>query len=221
MLITEKAISDYAWCPTLFQELDGNSKRFKSPRDKSADFFDFLRSALATRVSNSKVYVDPTTSKAVPYQGDFWVVLDSGENQLLMVFAEAFLKRLPDGVLQVCLVRKQRRKRPRAEDSLKAEEFVRCLFARTIQQLFADSSVLVATQYQDGVEDITLDPSSVDLEQADAYVETIRAAVEGEISLEAKTYRCRYCWWRHECSRASAPTQASNTPSSGPRLDIL
>ena len=72
-MITEKGMNDTAWCPVLWLETKGNSKRIKPGRDW--DPMERIQKALITGVNNKGAIIEDVglARKAESYSGDFWL----------------------------------------------------------------------------------------------------------------------------------------------------
>lgn len=223
-MITEKAIKDYVWCPTLFRDVAGNTKRFKPDRKWSDTTLLSIREALLQGQSNKKAYISTTMVdgyyylKAEPYEGDFWVVVSVGDNKLLLAFQQLVWSKASISYLY----RFPRCKKPRSEEALKAESHVRVLLADAWSECAGgETNVSVNTIYEGSLDVFTtINPTLVQRAEAESFIEEVRLAYEGEIPLRANTDKCGVCWFRKECPKVEK-LEVPDTDSSASVYGIL
>jgi len=218
-MLTEKALSDFAWCPTLFKDKAGNPKRFKPDRNSTDDTLECIHSALTTGVKNKRVVVSKITggNKVEGYGPDIWLRVFAGDVQLLVCVAEVTLVKQDGGPWGVFITRNQRRKTPRAEDQLKSEEFLRMILARSFKEYFPRLVVEARTLYE-GSTDLwkTQEVSNEQFRQAEEYFKLIEDVYQGDVVRPSNLDRCNVCYFNKECPKAQvAPVENTTLPKLG------
>jgi len=192
-MITEKGIKDHAWCPTLWKDTEGNSKRYKEER-RSDPTWDLIRQAAETGEPNQRCYVEKGVDslKITSYDDrGLWLITPGGEETTLLLSIEEI--RAQADVLTV----RRRQRQSDNEDMRYAEEMTRRVLQMEFELLFPEMDVVVETKY-DGMRDIekTEMLTEEEVDEATRYMDIIRASSEGEMALQANTDRCPMCWWR-------------------------
>lgn len=221
-MLTEKAISDYVWCPTLLREPEGKLKRFKDDRRHGDDSMELIHAGLTTGASNKKVIISKVEGglRAEAYDKDMWMCLTAGDTQILITLTEASLVKEPAGPWRVTAIRHQHRKAPRADDQIRGEEMVRVIVASSLKVYFTRLSVTVRTVY-DGIYEgppeahTTIDPSLVKIAEAEAFFREIEDVYQGDIQRPSKLDRCQYCWWKKGCPKAEVVDIKPELPQVG------
>jgi len=189
-MITEKGISDYVWCQTLYRDLEGNAKRVKP--DRPDNTLEAIKEALQTQQPNKKCVVDTSRIGKIlveSYSNDFWLAVPTATTSLLVTLSYVLKEEN-----KIRFVRKRDR-RPRTEEAMIAERFIRRMIYREVKQNFY-APVTVETQY---LGDQTLYCDNLEpkqLEEADAFFEKVREVADGEAYLAINQNHCPYCWWK-------------------------
>jgi hypothetical protein len=223
-LLTIRALSDYDWCPTLFRDTEGNKKRFKDDRHHADETLEQIYTALVTRNHNKVASISPIRDgvKAEPYGTDFWAVITVEDTQLLIPFTEV---RLTKAGTQpwVFTLRRTERRRPNSDSRLQVEIYFRHLLARALREVVPSRlTIKTETKYEGQIHpDVSDEPTPEEMQAVEQYVEEVRKAESGEISLVPRTDRCPMCWWRRQCpvSQEIERVRPENR-TSGPILNI-
>lgn len=233
-MLTEKAIKDYAWCPTMFRDLPGNEKRQKRDRSWEDDTIEQIHAAVTTGTPNKRVIPrkNGLATIAEAFEKDIWIVIKSRDVQLLLALKDITLTKIPGGAWQLIIRRKQPKK-PRNEEALHVERMVRWLLANAFRSYFPRNiEMVVHTKYDNDTEPVADgEPTKIQLEEADDFIEEVRRAMEGEIPLASNQANCQYCWFA-ECPLRSAPrkeydpNRPAYTPNATPntgktRIELL
>jgi hypothetical protein len=218
-MMTEKAIGDFAYCPMLLKDPEAESKRFKPDRSFCDEGYQLIRQAVTTGNSNKRAFASRTARgcKASAYDDKgMWLVVPCGEQKLLL--AITYLELFRENSWKVLIVREQKRKKPRGEDQLEAEYFVRVALYHVFKEDYETQQLTVRTTYQGTSQEVfdTTEPSFTEVIKAEQYFQQIADYHDGMRVLPAKLERCEYCFWNKKCPKAQVqPSVNPLGPASG------
>jgi hypothetical protein len=199
-MLTEKAIKDTAHCPVLWKEEAGNPKRLKSDRKYQDETIFFIKEALSTGKSNTKVVFSSgwNSREATPYSGDFWIVVKSDEVDLLIIVSEVILTKDDKNPYHLT-VRRRKSYQSSDEDQIFSERMIRRVLFRAFKEVFQKVEISIETRYKGDPQGyVTQNPGEDLLEEADRYFSRINEMAIGERPLVVNLEKCPSCWWK-EC----------------------
>lgn len=200
-MLTEKAIADSCWCPILWEEKEGASKRVKPGRDW--DPMENIQKALALGARNKTVFIEELGSgrKAVPYGDDFWIHVETLEGNLLVTIKEAILD--PHyGNDMILTIKRKPRYDPRVSEHEIAEKYLQILIIRHARKWFPSVSRIRIQTIYPKVKDVeTEDPNRDQVGEALQWASELFGMWDGSRTLVSRIDRCRGCWWKACSSR--------------------
>jgi hypothetical protein len=201
-MITEKGISDSAWCPILWQDTAGNSKRVKPGRDW--DPMANLKRALVSGENNKAALVRESGMARfiVPYANEFWIHIPTLQGKLLITCKKIWMDPHFGDEKKVTLIRSPKYD-PRTEDHVTAENHLHQLIAQHLVTVFDNCfDFEVITEFPTHPTITTLNPKAEAIASAEVWAEEMLGMYEGSVTLIANTDRCLRCWWKKECGAA-------------------
>jgi hypothetical protein len=205
-MITEKAIADDSWCPILWLEPTGRTKRTKEDRDW--DPLEEIHGALSVGEKNRKAVIEttPLGRKALPYGEEFWLHIPFGSGKFLITCASISLEPLMGPESTIKLLR-QPLYDPRISEAEVAETNLQILIAYHLKKFFTSAKhVLVTTQYPTAPAKETSSITPEQVSAAQEWGEEILGHAEGARPLIPNHDRCPRCWYRECGSRKARDT---------------
>lgn len=221
IILTEKGIGDYSYCPTLLLDYDGNTKRVK-PAKESAAMTQIIE-ALESGERNRYVYIEDSQNdrNAYPHTGEsFWIqIIASDKGGVLLSLKRMVLKPVLSDEPTLYVLREQNYS-PRTEEQERVEDFVlNILFAWIKQQIPPTWKLSVTNRYLQG-EKLDKTIQSLEEEVFEEAQDWLSAALD--FAMDPRPIptpdRCYSCWWRNCQYRQIQPAVGKRYPKAGKPL---
>lgn len=203
-MLTEKAISDSAWCPMMWRDHQGLSKRVKPGRDW--DPLENIQKALMSGSQNKSALIRENgfSRRADPYGSEFWIHVPT-ENGIFLVTVKNLVLDPYHGTDRTVTLNREPRYDPRTEDHITAEKHLHHLILKHLQHWFSVENFKVITTYPQSPSletEVSTDPEK---EKAENWATEMVGMWEGSTVLSPRTDRCPSCFWK-ECPAKTTPS---------------
>jgi hypothetical protein len=189
-MLTEKGISDLAWCPFLLKDTASHDKRVKQERNWNP--LPYILKALDSGEQDkySSISTKSGTIYARPYGPDFWINVDTAYHSFLLNFKE-FSKR-GDTVTVTRILKYD----PRSDKHTLLETYLHEIIRNHILGLSPDIKVKIETYYPNYPTIETVKENLDILRKAIEWSSEVDSLVQGGTIPTPVKENCRSCFWK-------------------------